>query len=515
MHSRVATKLTTTIDSPGGPITRRTVWLTIGGIAAFVLGLRLTGLATAYDIFVDEPFYTSMGASVAAGHLPPVNFGKPFLLHPPGFFLIEAAWRALTPVDGNLYHDVILMRLLQQLFAVATAILLFRLIQRLAGFAPAIVATVLFAVDAFVVRQNGRVLLETVTMAFVLAGYLLLTRLAQGQTARRTLTASAAGLLFGAAVLTKDMALLITGVPLAFIAIRATLIRRTEALIAACAPLALYLVWLGYLVVKGYGDEFWTAKTGGLRRLLGTDVITGFNAPDSPSLVGVMWSQGLHFGASYVVVALGTAAGVWLLIRPVHQAERMLGWLAASAAGMTAYNTLFGTIEEHFLYFLQLPALASLVVVGTHLLRGEMTLGPRVTVPVKPIVIAALAVAVTLNMVSWVRTRATPDNGQQLAIQWLQQHAPAGSKVAWIAGQTEYALQGTGLVPLPLGDPALMASNNVSYLVTLEKIIDQGYSFASRSSVDWYAQHSTKVFSFVGRSYGEVAVYQTTDASVW
>jgi hypothetical protein len=515
MHSRVASGAAAGPDRARHPITRRILWLTIGGIAALVLALRLIGLDTAYDIFVDEPFYTGMGASVAAGHLPPVNFGKPFLLHPPGFFLIEAAWRALTPVSGDLYHDVILMRVLQQLFALGTAILLFRFVLRLVGFTPAVAATALFAVDAFVIRQNGRVLLETVTMTFVLAAYLLLTRLAQGHTTRRTLTAAGAGLLFAAAVLTKDMALLITSAPLAIIAVRSAPIRRTEALIAAATPAVVYSIYIAYLILNGYGDDFWTAKTSGLARLLGAHVITGFNAEGSPSLVSVMWNQALSFGASYTIVALGAAAGIWLFVRPVVNAERMLGWLTVSAAAMTTYNVLFGTIEEHFLYFLQLPALASAVVVGAHLLRGEMTFGPRVTVPVKPIMLGALAVLITLNVVSWARTRMTPDNGQQLAVQWLQQHAPAGSRVAWIAGQTEYALQGSGLVALPLAEPSAMAGKNVTYLVTLEKIIDQGYSFASRSSVDWYARHSVKVFSFVGRSYGEVAVYQTTDPNIW
>lgn len=500
---------------PRRPIPRNVIWLTIASIAAFALALRVVGLSTAYDAFIDEPFYTAMGASVAAGHLPPMNFGKPFMLHPPAFFVIESLWRAVMPVNGDLYHDMILMRLLQQLFAVATAVLLFRLVLRLAGFAPAAVATGLFAVDAFICRQNGRVLIETVTMTFVLAGYLLLTRLAGGPTNRRTLTAAGAGLLFGAAILTKDMALLLTSAPLAAIAVRSSIIRRSEALIVAVTPVVVYVIYVASLVAGGYGDEFWAAKTSGFARLLGSHVITGFNAPGAPSLAGVLWSQATFYGASYLLVGLGTLAGGRLLLRPVQGADRVLGWFTAAATLMTGYNALFGTFEEHFLYFLQLPALASLVVVGAHLWRAEMTVGPRVTAAVKPVLAAALAVLFCLNLVSWARTRMNPDNGQQLAVQWLKDHAPAGSKVAWTDGLTEYGLQGTDLVPLPLNKPALMARANVTYLVTLEKVIDQGYSFASPSSVDWYARRSTKVFSFVGRSYGEVAIYQTTDPDIW
>jgi hypothetical protein len=502
--------------SPGihRPLTGNIVWLVVAGLAAAVLALRLIGIGSAYDAFIDEPFYTQMGASVADGHLTPMNFGKPFLLHPPAFFVFESLWRAVVPVNGDLYHDMILMRLLQQLFAVATAVLLFRFVLRLAGFAPAVVATVLFAVDAFVIRQNGRVLIETATMTFVLAGYLLLTSLA-GRTQRRTLVAAGTGALFAAAVLTKDMALLVTSVPLAVIAVRSSVVRRSEALIAALVPVAVYLVYILGLIAGGYGGAFWAAKTSGFARLLGTDVITGFNAPNTPPLAGVLWSQASLYAASYLLVGLGTLAGSFLMVRPANPTEWILGLFTVTAALMTGYNGLFGTFEEHFLYFLELPALTALVVVGAHLWRHEIRLPPRLIAATRPTVVAALAVLVSLNVVSWVRTRATPDNGQQLAVRWLRDNAPSGAKVAWIGSLTEYGLQGSDLVPLPLNKPPLMTGEHVTYLVTSEKAVDQGYSFASRSSVDWYLQRSTKVFSKVGRSYGEVAVYRTTDPDLW
>ena len=124
----------------------------------------------------------------------------------------------------------------------------------------------------------------------------------------------------------------------------------------------------------------------------------------------------------------------------------------------------------------------------------------RLTAATRPVIVTALAILIGLDAVSWVRTRVTPDNGQQLAVQWLKDNAPAGAKVAWTDGLTEYGLQNSGLVPLPLNKAALMAGEHVTYLVTCEKVIDQGYSFASRSSVDWFAGHGTKVFSRTGRS---------------
>ncbi|MBG0565678.1 ArnT family glycosyltransferase [Actinoplanes aureus] len=492
-----------------GRRSRTRTGLTVAAAVAVVLALRLVGLTTSYDIFVDEHFYAALGRSVAAGHLLPDNAGQPFLLHPPGFFWLEALWSTIVPIDGGADRAVYLMRALQEVMAAASAVLIFFLAHRLAGFRAAVAATALFAIDAYILRQNARVLLETTALTFVLAGYLQLVRLVQGAPGRGR-SGVLCGVCFGAAVLTKDMAVLITTVPLLLMAVTGWCGVRRQAIVAAAAVPALYVTYSVVVVVSGHGAALWTAKTSGFARLLGTHITTGFNAPHSPSLSHVMWSQLLEFGGSYALIGAGTLAGLWLLVRPVTPAHRVLGLFTSSAAFMVAYDTAFGTIEEHFLYYLAVPALISAVVAGAELSRRV----PRLTATT-PLLTGILVLLLALDATAWVRLRSTPDNGHSEAMKWLLAHAPAGSRVAWVAGQTELSLLGTDLVPVPLGAPSTMASEGVSYLVTLEKLVDEGYTFTTPRHVDWYAQHGTKVFSKTGRSYGEVAIYQTIDRNLW
>jgi 4-amino-4-deoxy-L-arabinose transferase-like glycosyltransferase len=483
---------------------------TVAAIAAVALLLRLIGITTGYDTVVDELFYVSLGQSVGAGHVPPVSAGHPFLLHPPLFFLLESSWGAVFGFGADPYHNVFSVRVLQQLLAAGSTVLIFFLTRRLAGYKPAVVAAVLFVTDAYLIRQNSRVLLETLTLTLVLAGYLLIVRLMSSTGAERIRFAAAAGACFGLAVLTKDMALLVTTLPLAVLVITNWYRMRREAIIAGATVIGMYLVWVIVVVATGNGGAFWTSKASGLSRLLGASVTTGFNSPKSPSLGGQLLSQLFTFSGSYLIIALGSVAGIWLLIRPQIDTDRILGLFTASSALMLGYDLLFGTIEEHFLYFLAVPALLSVAVGGYRLTQ----LAPRPT-ETSRVLLAGLAIVLMFHGYGWARTQASPDDGEHRAYQWLMANAPAGSKVAWIAGQAELALAGSHLQAVPLGTPAQMAAQNVTYLFTVSRIVEQGYSFATPESVGWFARRGSKVFSFMGRSSGEVAIYQTDNASVW
>jgi hypothetical protein len=265
------------------------------------------------------------------------------------------------------------------------------------------------------------------------------------------------------------------------------------------------------LAVQGLGDDLWYAKTTGVYRLLGLHITTGYNAKGAPSLGSTAVAQAMDFGASYAVIGLGALASLYLLVRGSRAEQRILGLFGTSAILMIGYAAVFGTIEEHFLYFLAVPALAALAVASAILARA----GPARHRALAGVLAVAVVVLSVPEVVTYVRTRTRPDNGQQLALEWLRHNAPAGTKVAWIAGQTRYEMQGTPFIPVPLGAPDQMAAQGVTHLITLDKIIKQNYSFASQDSIDWYAAHSVKVFSFRSPSYGEVAVYRTIDPSVW
>ncbi|WP_433218962.1 ArnT family glycosyltransferase [Dactylosporangium sp. CS-047395] len=509
-HRSVAVRVLAPARGPALPPVRSwTGWPAVAGIVLAALILRLTGLSTAYDVFIDEPFYTLMGASVADGHLPPLNYGQPFLLHPPGLFVMEAMASLVLPDGSNLYGDVFLMRAVQQLFAVISAVLVYLLVRRAAGHTAGLAALLLFSVDPFVLRQNGRVLLETATTMFVLGGFVVLARIAADgaltPAARRRWWCAGAGLLFGAAILTKDMAAVLVALPLAAMWFAGKGLRRAEVVLTAGVAAGVYLAYVLLMVVIGDGAAFWRAKTGGFARMSGAHVTTGFTSAGAPSMLDAALARLQDVGPSYAVVAVGAVCGLVLLLRPRNPTERLIGLLAGAAGLMITYGVAFGTFEEHFLYFLIVPAIAGLATAAARIRPGTH----------RRVLVAALCLVVALDAVSWARTRLEPDDGQRRAAEWLMRHAPAGSKVAWVTEQTQYSLDGTGLQGVELGEPGAMAAQRVTYLIVLERVVAEHYSSVEPEDVDWFTTRATKVFSFTGRAYGEVAVYQTRDPAVW
>jgi hypothetical protein len=397
--------------------------------------------------------------------------------------------------------------------ATLTCGLLFWLGHRLAGRWAGLTAAVLFTLDPYILRQNGRLLLETSTLFWIVAGYLVLVGNAQGRFRRPRRAAVVTGLLFGVAIITKDAAVIETLGALLVLAVLGWGIPRRQALLSAVASLVPYTLYVGICLVQGLANPLWSNKTLGIRRMLGLVQSTGFNKPGSVPLSSTLWSQAASYGASYFVVALGTLAAI-VLLRSRRHDYRILGVFVASAAALVGYAVLFGTIEEQFLYFLSVPALLSLAVAGTEVTRRAMTRpssGPKV----RALLAAALIGLCVWNIGVWLQTRTTPDNATQQAVAWLDAHASMSEPVAYTTYTQSTTITATGLRTVPLSSPALMASDNVRYLVMSPKIIDQHYSLVASAAAAWYRQHSHIVFSVGSRSEGTLAIYETNDPTVW
>nr|WP_246314418.1 phospholipid carrier-dependent glycosyltransferase [Kineococcus aurantiacus] len=414
------------------------------------------------------------------------------------------------------------MREAQQVLVALTAVGLFLVVRELTGRTPALITGLVFALDPFIARQNGRILLESSTVAWAVLGLAVLVPLmnrrnavvpAPRRSARREVAVAAAGgLLFGCAIATKDMAAFITAFPLALGLLTGWFLPRklsAVALAAACVP---YAVFVGFVASAGLLPELWRSKTWGLSRLAGATITTGYNADDAPSITSVAVQQLHDFGTSYAVMAVGAAASLWLLVRARRQSEKFVAVVAVSGCGVVGYGVLFGTSEEHLFYFVVVPVLVPLAVAATDLVRRARRGNPRTSIAV---VGAVLAVALVFDTFSWARLRATPDDGQVQAYEWLTHNAPPGSKVVWIAGQTKYVFRGTDYSTIPLRDPAQMAAQAPFYLLILQKEVEQRYSYASPRDVQWYVSRSDLVFQQRGATYGDVSVYRVHDPSTW
>jgi hypothetical protein len=515
------------------------MWGLGGGLAALTAIIRLIGLGAANQITVDEIFYMNLGNSVRHGRIPPTlppgegNVHQVFLLHPPGFFMLEALWEVVAGRPAGLVAQVIRARELNTVVAVITVVLIFALGRRLAGPGTGLAAGVLFSIDPFVIRENGLVFLETSTMMWLLAGLLLLVRVGQGSARRPALEAGCGGLLFGLAVVTKDLVAVETVAVLTALAALGWLMARRLTLWALVLSVVPYSVYLVACVAQGFGSALVSAKTSGVRRALGITISTGFNRRGSPPLAGDLTSQAGTFAFSYLIVGVGTVCGLWLLRarRPEH---RLLGMVTAGAVVLVGYSLVFGTIEEQFLYYLSIPAIIASAVVVPGAVRR--VLGPAAWRPPTPtgshfrrvpespslrrrttaVVASLMAVTLIWNGVAWIDTQSHSVDEMQQLTSWMQAHVPAGSSIAYAEGVIQFALEYQGFRAVPLGFPRNMAADGVRYLVAIPKEVEGNYAFVSPQSYQYFLDNGRTVYQTSSSDFaGNIVVTEPDNTAAW
>ena len=484
----------------------------VAGIATLIIRLALHGRS--FDLFGDEVIYTDLGASVLSGGFP--RFYGPFFLHGPGFFYLEAGWARLAGHPGSLMGWIYEMRTLNGLLAGATAVVLVLLATRASSVRAGVVVGALFALEPFCIRQNNRVLLETAMMLWVTLGYLLFTSLIGRQPARSDwLRAVGAGVLFGCAVLTKDEGVLLTILPLLAGAVLRWGPRLSLTMLTVGTTVAVYAAYAAVVAVNGYFDILWQAKTAGIERMLGLVQTTGFNSSGGGggSLSSRLLAEASYFGTTYIILVLAVPA-VLLVLRRGGQLARMLVLLYGAAGVTLAYAVLLGTLEEQELYLLLVPSLLIISVAVTllpdrhrHVRRSASW--SRIARLGTVVMGAALTLALGVNLLTCVLWLLQPDDGFAQLIGYVTAHVPAGTAIGAINGdiETPYALAGSYQVGY-WETPAGLSQGHVRYVVVEWGTIDEGYSGQTPSQVRNLVSHARLVFSFTGRTYGELALYQ-------
>ncbi len=490
---------------------------TIAGGVTLVIRVLLH--TRSFDLFGDEVIYTGLARSVISGGFPRFDGGA-FFLHGPGFFYLAAGWARLVGNQHDLMAWVYEMRMLNALLAAATAVALVLLATRASSLRAGAVVGLLFSLDPFCIRQNDRVLLETALMLWVMLGYLVFTSLIGRLPSRRDwLHAVGAGLLFGCAVLTKDEGALLTVLPLLAAAALRWGPRRGLTLLTVSTTVAVYGAYVAVVAANGQFRGLWEAKTLGIQRLLGLVQITGFHSSQGGNLPARLIDEGSYFGTTYTVLALAVPAMV-VLLRRGDQMQRMLG-LVYCAAGVTlAYALFLGTLEEQELYLLIVPSLL-IIPVAVTLLRGarqgrRSAAGTRREMRRNAAIISALVLTLGINLTTCVQWLRQPDDGFAQLLSYMAAYVPAGTAVTGAAmspqpGATPdvagYALEPTYMVGLWV-TPAERYREHVRYVVVDWAEIDEGYGYLTPAQVRQLVSHGRLVFSFRGRTYGQLALYK-------
>jgi hypothetical protein len=479
-----------------------------------------------FDLFGDEVIYGDLGRTVISGGFPRF-FGEVFFLHGPGFFYLEGGWAWLAGKPPTLMAWIYEMRTLNALLAAATAAVLVVLATRVSSLRAGAVAGLLFALDPFCIRQNDRVLLETSMMLCVLFGYLVITSLIARPRARGAgVRAVGAGLLFGCAVLIKDEAALLTVLPLVAAGVLRWGPRRSLILLTVGSTVAPYAAYVSVVAANGYVAGWWSAKTSGVKRLLGVVQTTGFHSTAGGSITGRLVAEGGNFLTTYVILALAVPAAV-IVVRRGGQLARMAAILYCAAALTLGYAVTLGTLEEQELYLLVVPSLL-IIPVATTLMRGGSQVrsgtsqaGRRSGARKRrgmlrtAVIAAGLTLTYGLNLVTCVQWWLEPDDGFAYLLPYMAANVPTGTAVDVAAGtappsQTDggrYALEGryqTGLWTTP----SALRQAHVKYILVEWGPINEGYAYLSSSQVRTLVGHTQLIFSAQGRTYGQLALYE-------
>lgn len=466
-------------------------------ITLIALFARVFGISRSLELWVDEMVYTQLSVSVSHGQLPNI-LGVPFFLHPPGAFIIYGAAIKIFGLSGLAMSIVFELRWVSAVLGAFTVGLGFLLARRIAGPGIAWICAILLAFDPFVIRNNGRVFLETPATIFIVGGYLLLSgslHRAHARPPRMVLIFT--GLLFGYGILTKDIFVLMTIAPVILAGLwRATLPWREVGWIC-CAAVVPYVSYIILVSSDGFFGAWLQAKETGFQRMIGLQQTTGFNAPGAPSLVDRMLVQIGQFGTSYVLLILCPIVGV-IAARSRYSSRRLIGLCALAMGLFGLYTALFGTFEEQYGYGVMIMSILGLGIVLAELCESRPER--------KALLSAATAILMILTIALGVREEVTPDDGFLQARAWVQAHLPGDARVGVTSNTAQWAFMNDprfGVWP----SAADMLRHQADYILTQSLPTSEGYGYARPEMLTWLEAHAVSVFSFSGPTNGNLVLW--------
>jgi len=498
-------------------------WILVIAIAGPAFGAVAWRLDRAPDIFTDEILYTRAGIRVAAEGALVWDNGEPIFVHPPLYFLIEGAYLRLTTnpasvaqVPGDIFTWVYHARYLNALFAGLTAATLYLLGRRLRGPWLGLILAALFILDPFGVRINRRAMLETLAMLLTLIGMAIL--LTSGKRPRPA-RAMVSGLLLGAGLLTKELTFT---APLAVLIFALWEYRRGQrtAIVAVAIAGLTYLFFPLWAATTGRWDRFVHVKALSLSRLLGLVQLSGWNRP-GVSLLDFLVRRLVDYGSSYLLLALGGVATLWLLmVERHHRTGRLLGIWGLVLYTFYAFTTLVGTGNDQFFYFLLVPAMlmAGYAATGQPLRLAAVVGRPTVVVQrsavggrpsaVRKAVGLFLAALLLYNAVRWWTAYGVGvDDGYHQLATYVRAHLPPGEPL----NASGDAIKFKYFFPhRPISDaatPEEARARGVHYFVLAPKDVWARYGRVTPELAGWIAAQGKLLLAVDGDSYGEIFLY--------
>lgn len=512
----------------------RVPWPLLGAIAIWILafGAAAWRLDRAPDIFTDEILYTRAGIRMAGEGALVWDRGDPIFVHPPLYFLAEGVyWRltgdALPPLyaAGDIFASVYQARYMNAALAGLMASLLYLIGWRLHSIRLGLFLAALFFLDPFGLRINRRAMLETMAGLLAMAGMAVLLAGMTGENRRHWLPrAIIAGLLLGAALLTKELTFTTVLAVLLFGLWQVWRQKRTATdghqsardrarsafMTASIAGLtySLYPLWMAS---SGNWVDFVEVKGLSLERLLGFVQISGWNRP-GVSLADFLGQRLTDYGSSYVVLAIGAAATLWLLLR---RREDPHAWLLG-VWGLVLYPfygfvTLFGSGNDQFFYLLLVPAIL-LVGYALSTVSGTVT-ASRLRRQRALVVGLLLALVLSYNAVRWWSAYGVgvDDAYRQLA-EYVEGRLLPGEALNASGDAIKFQYFFPDRPITTAATPEEAQSVSVHYFALAPKDVESRYGRTTPELAAWLAAQGEQLHAVSGDSYGDIFLYRADSA---
>lgn len=508
-------------------------------------GATAWNLDRAPDVFTDEILYTRAGTRLAAEGALVWDSGRPLVVHPPLYFLVEAAYLQLSGdpaaqlyTVADIFAAVAHARYLNAIFAGLTAALLYWLGQRLHSRKLGLLLALLFMLDPFGLRTNRRAMLETLAGLLSLAGMATLitalpppidlSTLLPGRVLGmagelRPRRALVGGVLLGAALLTKD---------LAFTALLAVGLfglwqwwrRRQEtgagrlvlpyfqtAIIAALTALLVPL----WAILAGHWERYADVKLLSLQRLLGLVHLSGWNRP-GVSLTDLLLQRLLDYGSSYLLLGLGGLALLFLLLVARHDSRaRLLATWGLVLYPFYGFVALFGSGNDQFFYYLLLPAIVLVGYALTFLPQAarQSRLGQRLPHDVRARLFQLAALVLLLIFLPYNASQWTlsyhlgRDDGYRQLSRFVADNVPPDEAINASGDALKFAYFFPERPIAAAATPEEAQEQGLHYFVLAPKDVEARYGRITPQLAGWITANGQRLFAFNGDSYGLITFY--------
>jgi len=488
----------------------------------FALALVANGFrhALAPDIHVDELIYASVVQNLAGGKGLSVQ-GQPFFWQPPLFFLVEWPIAKVFGLAGvNTFDATLQLRLLNGGIGALTAAGLFALGWRLRGWWTAWAMALLFLTDPFVVRVVRRLYIEPFAALWILGALWLCHASAGRWTWRRRI---ATGVLFGLAILSKELAAYALLIPLILWLRRDLRWREPVGIVAAAAvTYALYPLWAAAVGERAY---FLSLKRFQYDHLVGVFHFNGFNRP-GVSFVQALADNAGDYWTSYVCIGLAVPATAYLWFRGDRTGRFLAAW-SGTSFGLIAALAKFGSLEDQFFYFLMLPVLGVLGYVYSFALPGlwrRLRDAWRDREPLRLVAavnaaLVALVIALAVlrpNIQVWVtRFYTGQDHGYTDLLASIDRNIPAGQTIDSPGGSSEelrFAYPDNRYSLIRAVDPVQLRHDHIRWYVLRSKDISQVNGIDQRY-YDWLTSHAVPVWLVSEHTFLDFGLWYVADPS--